>query len=119
MIDIIKIITTANAEHYNWGDKCDGWHLVNNDELSIIQEKMPPGSSEVKHYHQKSRQFFYILSGTASMEIEDKKYILRASDGIEIPPLAAHRISNEANEELTFIVISHPKSHGDKITSVE
>jgi mannose-6-phosphate isomerase-like protein (cupin superfamily) len=85
------------------------------EELSIIREKMPPGTSEVKHYHQKSRQFFYILSGKASMEVQDKKYILLPSDGIEIPPLIPHKISNESTEELNFIVVSNPKSHGDRI----
>jgi mannose-6-phosphate isomerase-like protein (cupin superfamily) len=115
MEQIIKIINIANAEHYNWGNNCDGWHLVNNDKLSIIREKMHPGSSEVMHYHQKSGQFFYILSGTACMEVEDKRYILLSSDGIEIPPHIPHRIFNDSSEELNFIVVSLPKSHGDRI----
>lgn len=23
------------AEHYIWGDNCDGWHLVKNQDLSV------------------------------------------------------------------------------------
>jgi mannose-6-phosphate isomerase-like protein (cupin superfamily) len=118
MSENLRIITEANAEHYTWGNNCDGWHFVQKEELSIIKEKMPPGTSEVKHYHDKSRQFFFILSGEAIMEAEDKRYVLHPSDGIEIPPLIPHRIFNESGEELNFIVISHPKSHGDK-TEVE
>jgi mannose-6-phosphate isomerase-like protein (cupin superfamily) len=115
MEEKIKVINTANAEHYNWGNDCDGWHLVKGDDLSIIEEKMPAGTSEVKHYHQKSRQFFYILSGVASIEINDKKYILHPLDGIEIPPFIPHKIINNSTGELNFIVVSQPKSHGDRI----
>ena len=119
MTEIIKIISAANAEHYNWGDNCDGWHLLNNDELSIIQEKMLPGTSEVMHYHQKARQFFYILSGVADFMIGEKQYTLMSTDGIEVPPLVPHKIFNESNGELNFLVISQPKSHGDRIVVEE
>jgi mannose-6-phosphate isomerase-like protein (cupin superfamily) len=115
MGNYIDIINANNAVHYFWGEKCDGWHLVNSDNLSIIKEKMPPGTAEIKHYHQKSRQFFYILSGTAEMEVKDKYITLTASDGIEIPPLIPHRIFNNSHEDLIFLVISQPKSHGDRV----
>ncbi|MGA7722123.1 MAG: cupin domain-containing protein [Ignavibacteriaceae bacterium] len=119
MEENIKVINTGNAEHYNWGNMCDGWHLLKREELSIIREKMPPGTSEVKHYHEKSLQFFFILSGEASMEVQDKRFSLHSFDGIEIPPLIAHKISNESNQELNFIVVSNPKSHGDRIPAEE
>jgi mannose-6-phosphate isomerase-like protein (cupin superfamily) len=115
MEENINIINTGNAEHYNWGSACGCWHLLKREELSIIREKMPPGTSEVKHYHEKSRQFFFILSGEASMAVQNNTYILHPSDGIEIPPLIPHKISNEFTEELNFIVVSNPKSHGDRI----
>jgi mannose-6-phosphate isomerase-like protein (cupin superfamily) len=115
MEESIKVINTANAGHYNWGNLCDGWHLVQRDELSIIKEKMPPGASEARHYHQKSRQFFYILTGRATMEVQDKKYFLFPSDGIEIPPLVPHKIRNESEEEMNFIVVSQPESHKDRV----
>jgi mannose-6-phosphate isomerase-like protein (cupin superfamily) len=115
MEEFIKIINTGNAEHYSWGDKCDGWHFVKNDGLSVIREKMPPGATEIMHYLEKSRQFFYILSGKASIEVEDKKYILLPSNGIEIPPLIPHRMYNDSDTDVEFIVVSQPKSHGDRV----
>ena len=33
-----------NAEHYQWGNACDGWHLLKSETLSVIQEKMPAGT---------------------------------------------------------------------------
>ena len=49
--------STATALHYVWGENCDGWHLVRTPELAIIQERMPPGTSEARHFHHQARQF--------------------------------------------------------------
>ena len=62
-------VSRDNAEHYRWGDDCDGWHLVKDKQLSVIEEFMPPGAAEVRHHHERSQQFFYILIGEALMEI--------------------------------------------------
>jgi mannose-6-phosphate isomerase-like protein (cupin superfamily) len=110
-----KITSKINAEHYTWGDNCDGWHLLKRTDISIIQEQMPPGKYEAKHYHKFSRQFFFILSGEANMIFEDGNTILHKQQGIEIPPGIIHQIRNDSNSDLSFLVISSPKSHGDRI----
>ena len=43
--------STANGEHCTWGQRCDGWHLVRSDALSVIQERMPPAAAEVRRGH--------------------------------------------------------------------
>ena len=111
----VQVISTENAEHYTWGSGCDGWHLVKSDSLSVIQERMPPGTSEVKHYHQKARQFFYILAGEATMEIDRETFQLKANEGVEIPPFVAHQMRNDSSNDLIFTVTSVPKSHGDRV----
>ena len=103
------------AKHYFWKDICEGWHFVERDDLSVIVEKMPPNTSEDMHYHCKARQFFYILSGGATMRFERGDQILDAGMGIEIDPMEAHQMMNTSDEEISFIVVSTPKSHGDKI----
>lgn len=107
-------INSANAEHYSWGNSCDGWHLLKTDSLSIIQERMPSNTFENRHYHHYSQQFFFILSGEATFEIEGIIHVLQAGEGIYIAPLKKHKVSNEALADLHFLVISQPKSHGDK-----
>ena len=42
------IANRQNAPHYRWGDGCDGWHLVRAPQLSVIQERMPPGTQEAR-----------------------------------------------------------------------
>jgi quercetin dioxygenase-like cupin family protein len=104
----------ANAEHYNWGSNCDGWHLLKSDSLSVIQEKMPPGTSERLHYHTYAQQMFYILTGTASFEIEGKAITLIAGESIHVEQGKRHGIANLSTTELNFLVISTPKAHGDR-----
>jgi mannose-6-phosphate isomerase-like protein (cupin superfamily) len=105
----------SNAERYAWGGDCDGWHLLKRDDLSVIKERVPPGRSEKRHLHRSARQFFYILSGEAALEIEGREYGLSAGQGIEIPPGAPHRFRNESGADVVFLVISSPKSHGDRV----
>jgi mannose-6-phosphate isomerase-like protein (cupin superfamily) len=111
----MKPISRVSAEHYLWGANCDGWHLVKNEMLSVIEEQMPPGTSEVRHYHRKAQQFFFILAGSAEMELEGDKLVLGAGEGLHVAPEMVHRISNAAGEPLRFLVISQPPSHGDRV----
>ncbi len=108
------MINKDTAEHYIWGNNCHGWHLVKQTELSVIQELMPPKTAEVKHYHQKARQFFFILSGEATIEIAGKRQVLHQHEGMEVPPDVPHQIFNESQQDLEFLVISQPPSHGDR-----
>ncbi|RKO69233.1 cupin domain-containing protein [Sphingobacterium puteale] len=110
----MKIKNTCNSEHYIWGERCDGWHLLKSDALSIIQEKMPPNTEESLHFHSKAQQFFYILSGTATFEVDDEIYSVEEGNGFHIQPNEIHRIFNRTANDLKFIVISQPKSHGDR-----
>jgi len=112
---VIDPTTISNAEHYAWGDGCDGWHLVKTGDLSVIQERVLPGKSERKHYHNKSRQFFYVLEGTAVLEIRNESVTLRRHEGIEIPPLTPHQLRNDSRDDLVFLVVSSPQSHDDRV----
>ena len=104
------------AEHYIWKNICEGWHFAKNESLSVILEKMPACTEEDIHYHIKSRQFFYILSGTAYMVLDDKEIILECGEGIEVAPMQKHQIKNPSDNGIDFIVISSPKSHGNRVT---
>ena len=106
--------SSASAEHYTWGDGCDGWHLVRDASLSVIQERMPPGASEVRHRHAHARQFFYVLRGALAVEIDGTVHTLRAGDGIEIAPTLAHQVTCVGPDDAEFLVVSQPPSHGDR-----
>jgi hypothetical protein len=50
-------VSNASAPHYTWARICDGWRLVDTPGLSVIEERVPPGAGEVRHYHNQARQF--------------------------------------------------------------
>jgi len=102
------------AEHYRWGDACDGWHLLKLDGLSVIRERVPPGVCETRHRHARARQFFYIIDGAAVIEVDAKRHTLAAAQGLHVPPGAAHQFRNESESDVHFLVVSVPKSHGDR-----
>ncbi len=102
------------APHYTWGAGCDGWHLVQSESLSVIEERMPPGTSEVGHRHRRARQFFYVLEGTLHIEVDGSQHPLRPGEGLEIAPGAAHQVRNDGRDAARFLVVSQPPSHGDR-----
>jgi mannose-6-phosphate isomerase-like protein (cupin superfamily) len=115
------IVSRQTAKHYKWGgphgDDCDGWYLVRTSDLSIIEELMPPDTSEVRHFHVHSRQFFYVLQGELTLEVEQHRLILQAGEGIEVLPGQAHQAFNRSENPTRLLVTSQPPSHGDRVNS--
>jgi mannose-6-phosphate isomerase-like protein (cupin superfamily) len=112
------MISKETADHYIWGDGCDGWRLVDRAELSVIHERMPPGAAEVRHHHQAARQFFFVLFGTATMEVDGMRHTLGAQQGVEIAPGAPHQIRNDSGADVEFLVISQPTTRGDRVAEI-
>ncbi|MDO7884093.1 cupin domain-containing protein [Hymenobacter cheonanensis] len=108
-------ISVATAPSYAWGAGCTGWHLVKNEALGVIQETMPPGTAEVRHYHARAQQFFYVLRGEGTFELAGQTQQLGPGEGLEVPAGLAHQLRNEAPELLEFLVVSTPHAHGDRV----
>jgi mannose-6-phosphate isomerase-like protein (cupin superfamily) len=116
-----QIINTKSAEQYKWGGPqgtdCDGWHLVRTAELSVIEELMPPNTSEARHSHLHARQFFYVLEGELTLEVEHHDFVLQSGKGLEISPGQRHQAINRSANPVRMLVTSQPPSHGDRITA--
>ena len=115
------VVSVRNAEHYRWGGKdqseSEGWYLVRTPGMHVIEERMPPGAMETRHFHTHARQFFYVLEGELVMEIEHHDYTLGKGEGIEIAPGQQHQAVNRAKSDLRILVVSQPPSHGDRTES--
>jgi mannose-6-phosphate isomerase-like protein (cupin superfamily) len=110
-----EMIGRDAAEQYSWGEHCQGWRLVINADLSVIEEIMPPGTAEQIHRHHVAQQFFYVLSGEAVMEFENQKIIMREGQGVRVAAVTPHRIRNVSDAEVRFLVISQPSTkNGDR-----
>jgi mannose-6-phosphate isomerase-like protein (cupin superfamily) len=104
-----------SLKHYQWGTGCDSWNLVEEKKLSVKQEQMPAGTSEIKHYHKEAQQIFFILTGTATFEVEGESIVVKMGEGLHIPAGDTHKISNSTEENLEFIVCSQPSTIHDRI----
>ena len=111
----IAVSKYNSLEHYSWGKDCEGWRLLNGTSLAVIHERMPSGTSEVKHYHESAQQFFFILKGSAEFEIEDDVVEVNANEGLHIAPGKKHRIMNNTGEDLEFILCSQPSTVNDRV----
>jgi len=112
---MLSISDKNNSEKYSWGDGCLGWRLMNCEDLSVIEEEVPAGKFERRHYHIEGRQFFYILSGHAVMEVEGVEYKISTGQGVAIEPGKKHQFKNVYDEPVKFIVVTAPKKAGDRI----
>lgn len=110
-----KPISPESAEHYTWGGNCDGWYLLRESGIHVIQERMPPGATEVLHLHYHSRQLFYVLRGTLRVANPSSSVAIPAGYAVVIEPNIPHRATNDSTELVEFLVISCPPSHGDRL----
>jgi mannose-6-phosphate isomerase-like protein (cupin superfamily) len=115
----MTVTNRTNAEHYVWGEVCEGWRLVTCEDLSVIQERIPPGRGEVRHYHRRARQLFFVLEGELEIEVESAPSRLRAGDSLEIPPTRRHRVWNPGPVDALFLVVSAPTTQGDRVNVEE
>jgi mannose-6-phosphate isomerase-like protein (cupin superfamily) len=106
------------AEHYVWGDGCDGWRLLDRADLSVIEERVPPGASEVRHVHDSARQLFYVLAGQLTIDRGGDTLTLASGDALEVPPTVPHLVRNDGAVDAVFLVISAPTTRGDRTNLV-
>jgi mannose-6-phosphate isomerase-like protein (cupin superfamily) len=110
----LEPVSSKSAEHYVWGEVCDGWQLLNLADLSVIEELVPAGAGEVRHFHSRARQFFYVLEGQATLELGGRVVTFSAGQGVHVPPGIEHRFSNNSASPVRFLVVSSPTTRGDR-----
>ena len=108
------VISKATAPHYIWGQVCDGWRLVDQPSLSVIHERMPTGSAEVRHHHERARQFFFVLEGALTIDCDGVRHTMRPGEGLEMAPGLPHQARNVSADPVEFLVISAPSTRGDR-----
>lgn len=113
-----KVSKHKPLQYYQWGAGCNGWVLVDADNLSVKQEQMPAYASEASHYHEKARQFFFILKGIATFEVENEIVEVNSGEGLHIAAGIKHRIINNTTEDIEFILSSQPSTNNDRFNCV-
>ncbi len=71
----------------------------------------------MRHYHRKANQFFYVLRGHLSIEVNSNELVLNPGQGVHIPAGEPHQVRNQASVDAEFLVVSNPPSHGDRVSA--
>jgi uncharacterized cupin superfamily protein len=66
------MISKQTAEPFTWCNACKAWTLLSTSTLHVMQERMPPGTLELRHVHEQVRQFYFVLAGTAAVEVDGR-----------------------------------------------
>jgi len=102
------MISKQNAPAFTWQGVCDGWTLLDDADLHVLQERMPPDTSELLHKHAHVRQVYFVLEGEATVDLDlvGRSESLGVGEALVIEPTTPHRISNRSPAALEFLVIS-------------
>jgi mannose-6-phosphate isomerase-like protein (cupin superfamily) len=73
---------------------------------SLAEATMNPGQSTDRHHHKICEEFYFLLEGTAVMEIDGETREVGPGDAILIPAGARHQIT--ANNNLRFLCCCAP-----------
>ncbi|MCB1226629.1 MAG: cupin domain-containing protein [Verrucomicrobiales bacterium] len=97
---IRSILDTANAPVQN---------------QSLAEATLPPGTATQRHYHQRSEEFYFILEGTGTMEIDGETRPVSPGDAILIPPGTWHQLTADPGATTLRLLCccAPPYSHDD------
>ena len=109
------VISKSTATHYQWGNNCDAWTLLQSGKAIFKEEEMPPNTEESLHIHKNTEQLFYILDGEAEFIVGQELFLLKAGNAIAIKSGSPHKIANRSSKKLRFLVFSFPGNVSDRI----
>jgi len=89
-----------------------------NEQCTVKLLYIKPGSRLSLQYHNKRKEFWKIIKGSGTVEIQNKQSSLSEGDKITIPPGASHRI--QASESgCTVLEISYGIFDENDIVRIE
>jgi len=86
---------------------------------SLAEATIAAGASTQEHYHPKSEEIYYILSGTGRMKLNGELRDVGPLDAIAIPPGARHKIWNTGPTPLILLCCCAPAYENDDTVMVE
>lgn len=82
------------------------------EKQSLAEATLPAGGATDRHYHKLSEEFYYVLEGVGTMEVEGREAEVGPGDAILIPADAWHQI--RAREPMRFLCCcAPPYAHED------
>jgi oxalate decarboxylase/phosphoglucose isomerase-like protein (cupin superfamily) len=79
------------------------WEETGSEELCVGVGELPPGKILGLHHHVGDAEFYYVISGRATVTVEDMEIDATPGTAIYIPESAKHMIVNDGDE--TFVMV--------------
>ena len=98
-------IEEVEMHNYKQGEGVVRSKIVLDGYRKLMHHTIKKGSSVGLHRHEDEHEIIYILSGKASIKLEDEKYELGDHEFFVVKPMKNHSITNEHDEDLVFISI--------------
>jgi len=89
-----------------------------NEQCTVKLLHIKPGSRLSLQYHHKRKEFWKIVTGSATVQVENKQSSLKEGDDIIIPSGAKHRIQ-ASNSGCTVLEISYGSFDENDIVRIE
>jgi mannose-6-phosphate isomerase-like protein (cupin superfamily) len=86
---------------------------------SLAEARLAVGASTQPHYHPKTEEIYYLLSGTGRMRIDDELRDVGPGDAVAIPPGAPHEITNTGDQILIFLCCCAPAYEHDDTVMID
>ena len=86
---------------------------------SLAEATIAVGTATQEHYHPKSEEIYYILSGTGRMKLDGELRDVGPLDAIAIPPGARHKIWNTGDVPLVLLCCCAPGYENEDTVMVE
>jgi len=86
---------------------------------SLAEATLAIGAATQEHYHPKSEEIYYILSGAGRMKIDGEERLVGPLDAIAIPPGARHKIWNTGLAPLVLLCCCAPGYENDDTVMIE
>jgi quercetin dioxygenase-like cupin family protein len=89
-----KILTDANNAKHLGGIFC----------------QLLPGGKQAYHYHKNRESIIIVISGEATVTVEDKEINIRKGDVLYIPAGEKHKMTNDGKEAIRYIEFFTPSA---------
>jgi mannose-6-phosphate isomerase-like protein (cupin superfamily) len=86
---------------------------------SFAEVVIPPGKASRLHLHPQAEETYYILKGTAYIELGSQAGNLAVGDAVVIPAGTPHKIYNHGYDDLRFVVACAPAWEPDNTVWLE
>ena len=76
--------------------------------ISLMIQKMPPGTEIVVHKHENTEEVFFVKSGVGNLILEDDTLIVKEGHTIYVPPGTWHGFENVVDSLYLVFAVSPP-----------